>query len=239
VVFAPGQTSKSISIPIINDLNDEPNETFTLTLSNPGNAKLGTPATTTVTITDDDAPPSVAWTSASFTVGEGAGTGLATAQLSAASAFTVTVNYATSNGTATAGSDYTARSGTLTFGPGATSASFSVPITNDTTLEVTETVILTLSSPTNTTLGKPNPATLAILDDDGAVPPTDEFYTYNKLGNLTSKTGKGSYSYPASGSAHPHAVTSTSDGQSYVYDANDNMGGTGGLWEEELSADIW
>ena len=61
VVFAPGQTSKLISIPIINDLNDEPNEIFTLTLSNPGNAKLGTPASTTVTITDDDPPPSVAW----------------------------------------------------------------------------------------------------------------------------------------------------------------------------------
>ncbi|HEY3228624.1 MAG TPA: Calx-beta domain-containing protein [Roseiflexaceae bacterium] len=57
VVFAPGQTSKSISIPIVNDLNDEPNEIFTLTLSNPGNARLGTPTSTTVTITDDDAPP--------------------------------------------------------------------------------------------------------------------------------------------------------------------------------------
>jgi streptogramin lyase len=74
----------------------------------------------------------------------------------------------------------------------------------------------------------PDPATLAIFDD-GTVPPTDEFYTYNKLGNLTSKTGKGSYSYPASGSAHPHAVTSTSDGRSYSYDANSNMTGTGGL----------
>jgi hypothetical protein len=54
VVFAPGQTSKTVSIAIINDLNDEPNETFTLTLSNPGNAKLGTPTNMTVTITDDD-----------------------------------------------------------------------------------------------------------------------------------------------------------------------------------------
>ncbi|HEY3228641.1 MAG TPA: Calx-beta domain-containing protein [Roseiflexaceae bacterium] len=197
---------------------------------------LGTPTNTTVTITDDDPPPSVAWQSASFSVGEGAGSGLATAQLSAASGFTVTVNYATSNGTATAGSDYTARSGTLTFGPGATSANFTVPITNDATIEVTETVNLTLSSPTNATLGTPTPAALAILDDDGAPPPTDEYYTYNKLGNLTSKTGKGSYSYPASGSAHPHAVTSTSDGQTYVYDANGNMTSVSGLissWDAE------
>jgi hypothetical protein len=72
-------------------------------------------------------------------------------------------------------------------------------------------------------------ATLTIHDDDGIVPLTDKFYTYNNLGNLTSKTGKGSYSYPTVGSAHPHAVTSTSDGQSYVYDANGNMSGTGGL----------
>jgi YD repeat-containing protein len=69
---------------------------------------------------------------------------------------------------------------------------------------------------------------LTILDDE-TVQPYDETYTYNKLGNLTSKTGKGSYSYPATGSAHPHAVTSTSDGQTYAYDANGNMTGTGGL----------
>jgi streptogramin lyase len=159
-------------------------------------------------------------------------------QLSAASGFTVTVNYATSPGTATAGSNYTTTNGTLTFAPGETSKNVSVPILDDATVEPNETVTLTVSSPTNATLGTPNPATLTILDDDGAVPPTDEYYTYNKLGNLTSKTGKGSYSYPASGSAHPHAVTSTSDGQTYVYDANGNMTGTGGLWEEELSADI-
>ncbi len=118
--------------------------------------------------------------------------------------------------------------GTLTFAPGETSKSVSVPILDDPTVEPNEALTLILSAPTNATLGTPNPATLTILDNE-TPQPYDETYTYNKLGNLTSKTGKGSYSYPASGSAHPQAVTSTSDGQSYVYDANGNLTGTGGL----------
>jgi len=126
VVFVPGQTSKTINISIANDGTDEPNETFTVTLSNPGNAVLGTPASTTVTITDDDAPPTVAWQSAGFSDAEDAGPALVTVLLSAASAFTVTVNYATSNDTATAPGDYTASSGTLTFASGETSKQVNV-----------------------------------------------------------------------------------------------------------------
>jgi hypothetical protein len=114
-------TTQPISIPIVGDLNDEPNETFTLALTNPYGGRLGTIASTLVTITDDDAPPTVAWQGASFSVGEPAGTALLPVNLSVASAFTVTVAYATSNGSATAGvpptGDYTASSGTLTFRP--------------------------------------------------------------------------------------------------------------------------
>ena len=68
-MFAPGQTSKTVTVPIANDPNDEPNETFTFALANPDNALLGTPASTTVTISDNDAPPSVAWQSANFSDG--------------------------------------------------------------------------------------------------------------------------------------------------------------------------
>ena len=57
---------------------------------------------------------------------------------------TVSVNYASSNGTAIAGSDYLAVSGTLTFAPGVTSRSFQVPILNDTIDEPDETVRLTM-----------------------------------------------------------------------------------------------
>jgi len=79
----------------------------------------------------------------------------------------VTVNYATSNGTATAGSDYTAKSGTLTFAAGVTSKTFAIPIVKDTLDESDETVNLTLSNPTGgATLGTPDTAVLTIIDND-------------------------------------------------------------------------
>src|SRR5262249_26691779 len=84
----------------------------------------------------------------------------------------VSVNYATSNGTATAGSDYTATSGTLNFGVGETSKTFTIPILDDTAVENPETVTLTLSNPTGgATLGSPATATLTINSDDTSSQP--------------------------------------------------------------------
>jgi Tol biopolymer transport system component len=80
---------------------------------------------------------------------------------------TVTVNFGTSNGTATAGSDYVARSETLTFAPGETEKLLSVQIINDEVTDPDETVTLTLSAPTgNSILGARSSATLTITDDD-------------------------------------------------------------------------
>ena len=92
------------------------------------------------------------------TVAEGnAGTSTATfnVTLSAASAQTVTVQFATANGTATAGSDYVAASGTLTFNPGVTSLPIVVTLNGDTVFEPSETFFVNLASPTNAVLIDP------------------------------------------------------------------------------------
>ena len=62
--------------------------------------------------------------------------------LSAASTQSVSVQYATADGTATAGSDYTSASGTLTFAPGELTKTISVAVTGDTTLESDETLVV-------------------------------------------------------------------------------------------------
>ena len=79
--------------------------------------------------------PSVTFSADAYSVVESAGTATVTVQLSAAATTPVTVDYATSAGTATAGDDYTQTSGTLTFAPGSTSQTFTVPVVDDTTVE--------------------------------------------------------------------------------------------------------
>ena len=80
----------------------------------------------------------------------------------------IRIGYATSNTTATAGADYTAASGTLTFGAGVTSLTFAVPILNDVLFDPAETVNLALSVPAGSqaVLGAPATAVLMILDND-------------------------------------------------------------------------
>ena len=85
---------------------------------------------------------------------------------------TVTVDYASAAASATAGSDYATVSGTLTFPPGVLSRSFTVPITNDTRFEGSESLALLLNNPTGgAQLGPLDAATITIIDNDvpGAV----------------------------------------------------------------------
>jgi|GEM_PF-798568 len=188
LTFTPGQTSQTFTIPISNDALDELNETVNLMLSNPISATLGTPTSAVLTITDDDAPPVIQFSTSTFTVGEASGLATITATLNTSSELPVTVSYATSNGTATAGSDYTHLSSALTFSPGETSKSFTIPITVDTLDENNESVNLALSSPTNATLGTPNSATLTIIDDDA--PPSVQ------LNNATVRVNEGNDTAP-------------------------------------------
>ncbi|MBS3030751.1 MAG: M10 family metallopeptidase C-terminal domain-containing protein (plasmid) [Dolichospermum sp. DET50] len=88
-----------------------------------------------------------------------------TVTLSAASTSVVTVNYATANGTATAGSDYTATTGALTFNPGDTSKILNVAVTGDMTIESNETFLVNLSNATNATIAD-NQGVGTITNDD-------------------------------------------------------------------------
>jgi len=105
----------------------------------------------TVHLHYDDSAPSLSINDVT-TTNETAGNATFTVSLSAASGKEITVAYATSNGTATAGSDYTAASGTLTFSAGDTSKTFTVPVLGDSTDENNETVTLTLSSASNASI---------------------------------------------------------------------------------------
>ncbi|RLC60419.1 MAG: hypothetical protein DRI01_10200 [Chloroflexi bacterium] len=111
----------------------------------------------------------VGFSAANYSVGEAEGTTTITITLDAASSLTVTVDYATSDNTALAGSDYLTASGVLTFTPGVASQTFTVSILDDTLEESDETITLTLSNPTNGTLRIPESATLTILDDDNYI----------------------------------------------------------------------
>jgi hypothetical protein len=86
---------------------------------------------------------------------------------------TATVSYATQDGTATAGSDYAATSGTLTFGPSTTNLPVSVAVNGDTLDEPNERFVLRLSSPSGATIGQAD-GWATILDDDGGSRPLQE-----------------------------------------------------------------
>lgn len=168
LTFNPGVTSRTFTVHITDDTLDEADETVTLALSNASNATLGGTNPTTLTIEDDDSLPTVSFGAATYSVNEGAGSASIAVDLSAPSGRLVEVDCATSDGTATAGSDYTASSATIYFYPGDTSRGFAVPITEDGVDEANETVRLTLSDASNATIGGTNPATLTIVDNDGA-----------------------------------------------------------------------
>jgi subtilisin family serine protease len=170
LTFLDGESSRTFEIAILNDANYEPDETLSVTLTAPtGGAALGSPASAVVTIVNDDAQPQpgqLRFSATGYSVAENGGSVAINVVRSGGSDGTVTVNYATSNGTAGAG-DYSASSGTLSFGPGVTSRSFSVAILDDAVYEGNETVNLALSSPTGgATLGAPATAVLTIVDND-------------------------------------------------------------------------
>ena len=157
LTFAPGETQKKVSISVRGDTTYESDETFLLSLSSPVHATIAK-ADGVGTITNDDSEPSISITDVSLfegTPGNGSRPTTTFAfqlKLSNPSAFSVTVDFATKDGTAVAPSDYTAVSGTMTWTPGSTQRTLNVYVIKDLTLEANETFTVVLSGPTGATL---------------------------------------------------------------------------------------
>ena len=186
LTFASGQTSNSFLISVINDNLVEGDQTFSVVLGSPtGGAQLLAPSNEVITITDDDS--AFSFSSAAYSVGENGVTALITAVRTGVASTTVSVDFATSNLTAQAGTQYRATNGTLVFTNGQTTATFGVGIIDANVTGGSETVALLLSNPnpaTNSSLTSPAQAVLTIFNDDGSlVVPAGSY--------LVSETGPG------------------------------------------------
>jgi uncharacterized repeat protein (TIGR01451 family) len=173
LTFAPGEIVKIIFVPVLGDTQPEPNETFLVTLFDPVNAVLSR-AAGTGTIRNDDAVISIG----DVTQAEGnVGTRLMRfpVTLSAPELTTVSVRFVTSNGTATAGSDYAPQAGLVAIPPGSLAAEVAVAIVGDTSIESDKTFFVTLFSPTNAPLGAKFQGIGTILNDDGRPGSVDHF----------------------------------------------------------------
>ncbi len=180
LTWADGDLSpRSFSIALVDDTLVESSETFEVRLANPGGgATLGSPAVATVSIADNDSTPppqpagTLQFSLPTYETAEGAAAVTITVTRTGGSSGAASVQYFTGPGSATAGADYQAVNGTLTWAAGdATPKTFTVPIVDDTVVEGPETFFVTLNGATGAALGAPATATVAIQDNDVATGP--------------------------------------------------------------------
>ncbi len=165
LTFAPGVTTRTISVTVTGDTDMEPDEGIGVQLSNPAPSGFalatGSGRLASGIIVDDDRP-TLTIDSPRVAEGNSGTTELVfTVRLSPASTGQVTVDWSTPGGTATAGTDYTAMSGTLTFAAGETSKTIPVEVRGDSTVEPDETVEVVIFDPV--------PSGTPIRDADGAI----------------------------------------------------------------------
>ncbi len=181
IVFRPGETNKLVSIPIVDDQLIEGDETVSMILSNVIGAILIEPTSATLTIVDDDfGQGALQFSQPAYSVSETGGVATITVLRTNGTLGFVTVNFSAGGGTATAGLDYAPTNGTLSFGPGESSKSFSVRIFDDTIAEGDETLLLTLSNPSGTSVVGTNVVELTILDNDASFTFSTPAYLVNE-----------------------------------------------------------
>lgn len=171
LLFPKGTDKQTFTIPIFDNTIDAEDKTVNLLLSNPGGgATLGTDYRAVLVINDNDDAGKLSFDDASVSVKESTHSVVVKVKRSGGKASGVTIGYATGGGTALAGTDYVAQTGTLSFGAGDSSKSITIPIIDNLFAEGNKTFYVHLFNPTGgATLDNPSVATVKILDDDGPV----------------------------------------------------------------------
>lgn len=215
-----GASSATIAVPVIGDTVIEQTETFFLNLSAPNGVILNTNQAIG-TIFEDDSPLRLSINDVSVTEGD-TGTRSATFSvfLNQSTNVTVSVNYATIDVTAQAGSDYVATQGTLTFNSGVTNQTLTVQVNGDLNLETTEFFDVLLSNPVNAGIQDPSGRCTIIDDDsipandrcDGAIVIASQPFNYNQS---TLKATSG-------GDPAPTCITTLGRGVWFQYTAGIN-----------------
>jgi hypothetical protein len=171
LTFAPNETTKQFTVPIVENTIYEGHETFNVILSNPqGGAAVRYPWVAQIGIQDNDPAPTVRFATANRSVSEGAGTVTLTLEKTGATEVPATVYYKTRDGTATAPSDYTFTgddlSASVIFEPADTSKDVQIPIANDGFREPDETFDVYIVTAFSGAPGTPGTTTVTIIDDD-------------------------------------------------------------------------
>lgn len=164
VVIAAGQTTGTITVITKDDLDVEGDESVVVTLDTGSGYTVGSPASATVYISDNEVPSAVVTATDNTAVEPTLETGTFNVILSEAPASNLTVSY-TVSGTATAGTDYNALAGTLTIAAGQTTGTITVRPLSDSSYEGDETVIVTLSPGTVYSVGETRADTVTITDN--------------------------------------------------------------------------
>lgn len=215
LTFAPGETSKSISVPVHGDWSYEPDETFTVKLSNATNATVVGAGTATMTIKNDDALIAPSYSTTGMSEGNAGTTGLVFGiELAAKAVQPVTVDWTTLDGTAKAGSDYVAGSGTVSWAIGERTKYVTVNLKGDSLYEPDESFDVVLGNPTGGQVGL-GLGTIVIQNDDAFVPTlsidsvaVDEGHSGTTTATLTASLS-GTHTVPVTANYTTTAGTAT------------------------------
>jgi hypothetical protein len=186
--FAPGRTQETIEVPLLGNHDEQSDRSFSLQLSQPLFADLAD-GLATATIVDDD--PTLTVSDEQVTEGDAGSADVQfTVTLSKPLDETVSVEYWTVDSTATAGSDYQATSGELTFAPGETQATFAVPVVGDVLHEAEESF--------RVRIGHSNRGNIADASGAGTILDNDPLLRIGDAEVLEGDAGQVSLSFPVS-----------------------------------------